>query len=359
MNLETAKKALEYFINRSLYHTNNQKPAITFYGGEPILNLDLLKKIVEYVKEKRVYENYNFSFTTNGTLFTQKIIDYFIKNDISILISLDGPKNINDRYRKFRNGRGSFDLIIENINKIKNKSLQYYINNISFNVTLAPPFNFEEVENFFYINTLFKYHSEKIIFNFIDSYETSFFRDFNLANRKALRENLIIMLNRFKLSLINGKHEDLILENKIFLKDFYHIYYRESSVLSMIIFPKGACFPGLRRLFVDADGNFFMCERVGANYKIGDINNGFNFKKIMNFFKKYVIFFSDCSNCWALRICSKCFNDVRKGEEFNRERKEDFCRNKKKLLEKYISIYCEILEKNTKAFKFLDNVIIR
>lgn len=121
--------------------------------------------------------------------------------------------------------------------------------------------------------------------------------------------------------------------------------------------PQGTCFPGTRKLFVNVDGNFYMCERVNSNYSIGNVNHGFNHRRIYNFLKKYEEFFKDCKYCWALRLCMKCFNNIRNGDSFSEARKEKVCSNNLYKIENNLLDYCEIREKNAEAFKPFKNIV--
>jgi radical SAM protein with 4Fe4S-binding SPASM domain len=106
-----------------------------------------------------------------------------------------------------------------------------------------------------------------------------------------------------------------------YLKRFYNIACRAIYPLSNRIPPLGQCFPGQRKLFVNTIGNFFMCEKVRGNLRIGNVNDGFDYETIYRFYREYDRFFSLCGECWALRLCNKCFNTIRKGEQLDEERR--------------------------------------
>lgn len=74
--------------------------------------------------------------TINGTLLTDEIIKFMKDNEVSLLISMDGPKEIHDKNRVFSNGMGSFDKIMNNINKIKVKFPEYVEKNVGFNIVM-------------------------------------------------------------------------------------------------------------------------------------------------------------------------------------------------------------------------------
>ncbi|NIM11502.1 MAG: hypothetical protein GTO45_16400 [Candidatus Aminicenantes bacterium] len=88
------------------------------------------------------------------------------------------------------------------------------------------------------------------------------------------------------------------------------------------------------------------------------MDGGIDYKRIYNFYKEYDRFFSDCKDCWALRLCSKCFDNIRKGERFDEDRKREMCKSFLKKIEENLIIYCEIIESKPDAFKFFENVKI-
>jgi len=352
MSFKTAKKAIDFFIKRS-----KKKLSIGFYGGEPLLRFDFIKEIIEYVKDKKQTE-YEFNFTTNGTLFREEMIRYFSKNNVLILISLDGPKHIHNRYRVFKNGKGTYNAISNNLKKIKKICPDFFTNNISYNVVLAPPYDFESIEDFFYKNPLFELRQDHILYSVVDPHKTTFFNDFNLEDdEKKINKEIGKLRNRYKNSLIEGNYNNLTIEKQLFNKDFSRINNRPMDLIRDEFAPQGTCFPGTRKLFVNVDGNFYMCERVNSNYSIGNVNHGFNHRRIYNFLKKYEEFFKDCKYCWALRLCMKCFNNIRNGDSFSEARKEKVCSNNLYKIENNLLDYCEIREKNAEAFKPFKNIV--
>ncbi|MCP4214986.1 MAG: hypothetical protein GY765_10025, partial [bacterium] len=78
--------------------------------------------------------------------------------------------------------------------------------------------------------------------------------------------------------------------------------------------------------------------------------------KILEFYKTYDLFFEGCSDCWALRLCKKCFNDIRKDDRFDEPRKPPLCRRRLKRIESSLVSYCEILEENNEAFKVFEDI---
>jgi len=127
MTFETAKKAIDMFLeNISEISKRNpgKKAAITFYGGEPLMNFLLIKECVEYVKLKTKVEIL-FNTTTNGVLLDGEILDYLIENDFIISVSFDGAKKNHDRNRVFHGNKDSYELIYQRLKNIKHKYPDY------------------------------------------------------------------------------------------------------------------------------------------------------------------------------------------------------------------------------------------
>lgn len=118
------------------------------------------------------------------------------------------------------------------------------------------------------------------------------------------------------------------------------------------IYPNNICIPGLRRLFVQVNGDFHPCEKVGNAFKIGNVNKGLDFSKIFELIDQYIdISKEDCCHCWAAKVCYMCFSSARKGAELSLDRKRAQCETVKNDFHEALQMYCEIMERNPNAFK--------
>lgn len=119
MEFETAKLAIDYLLQNS--SDSAKRLNIVFFGGEPLLNFQLIEKCLDYLKSIEIPKDKEVlcDIFTNGTLLTNPIIEFVAQNKIRLIISIDGPKEINDKLRPFKHKSGSsFDTIIRNVNKI-------------------------------------------------------------------------------------------------------------------------------------------------------------------------------------------------------------------------------------------------
>lgn len=139
MSLEVGKRALDFLIENS---GNRRNLEVDFFGGEPLMNFDVVKGIVEYgrSKEKEYDKNFRFTLTTNGILLDDDVMEFANKEMSNVVLSLDGRKEVNDEMRPTRNGKGSYDLIVPKFQKLAESRdhMNYYVrgtfthNNLDF-----------------------------------------------------------------------------------------------------------------------------------------------------------------------------------------------------------------------------------
>ena len=112
MSYEVGRKALDFLIANS---GNRRNLEVDFFGGEPLMNWEVVKQLVAYgrSKEKEFNKNFRFTMTTNGMLMTDEVVDFLNKEMANVVLSIDGRKEINDKMRPTRNGKGSsYDIIM-------------------------------------------------------------------------------------------------------------------------------------------------------------------------------------------------------------------------------------------------------
>lgn len=128
MSLEVGKKAIDFLIKASGKRKNLE---VDFFGGEPLMNFDVVKGIVEYARsvEKEYGKNFRFTITTNGILLNDEIMDYINKNMHNVVLSIDGRKDVHDRMRPRAGGQGSYDNIVPKFQKLAESRNQtdYYV----------------------------------------------------------------------------------------------------------------------------------------------------------------------------------------------------------------------------------------
>lgn len=342
MTLETAKRAIDFLLEHSKDQSNVN---IAFYGGEPLLEKKLLKESVKYAEERFDQKKISFSTTTNGTLLNDEIVEFFIEHDISVMVSLDGPRDIHDLSRKFANGQGTFDVIMENINRIREKYPEFF-NKINFNIVLNPKNNLKCTDDFFNAQDVIQ--SEYVNRSFLAE---------NYAKEQPMYDELFFAessYEKFKLYLwLLGKISKKNV-SKLFIQDFGKIKQAYDFMipipnLPQNYHPSGPCLPGVRRPFVTVDGNILPCERVSETSEImniGDIYDGIDLEKANNILNIGKVSEDECKQCWCLLQCTACAAIADDNIQLSKEKKMHKCHDIKISAIELMKTLCFLKEHN-------------
>ena len=322
MSFETAKKAIDFFLARS---TEKAEIVVGFYGGEPLLEFELIQRCVEYLNSQVEGKRIKYNMTTNGTLLTESIVDYLVEQDIQIHISLDGSKEEHDANRRFANAKGSFDVILENIRKIK-EAYPEYEKNIVILTTINPHNHLQCVLEFFDADETL--NDNHIIFsNLVENnlreevmYDREFYRVRNYEYIKML----------FSLAgKLDKKHVSRLMQSSRGYFNTMKNRLHSHEALAPPVHHGGPCLPGVQRLFVDVNGALYPCERVSEDlefYKIGTLDTGFNLEKMQKILNIGKITEEECKTCWNLRNCSLCSSRIEFDTEPTKETKMIECK---------------------------------
>lgn len=314
LSFELAKRGMDYLIEHSSEH--QRELAVGFYGGEPLLEFELIKKCVSYMENNAVGRETAYSLTTNGTLLTDEVITFFVKNKFNVMISIDGPEEIHDKSRKFAGSdKGSHKVVMKNLEKIQIKYPEYYQEKVFFNTVVDPQKDYIKVTE--YISNEPLMNKNIVNFSFISS-------EFAKEKRKALKGftetvgydkflGLLYRVGRLGYEDVPPLVRNMPdLDN---LENYLNKTYRYQ--LPNYSHRGGPCIPGVRKLFMNVYGKFFPCERVCETMPeviIGDIDSGVDLKKaeqLLNM-ERYTI--SNCRNCWAYNHCGMCPANMEAGD---------------------------------------------
>lgn len=323
MSFETAKRAIDFFLMHSM---DTQKPNIGFYGGEPFLNLELIKQAVTYAKKVFEGRTLTFSITTNATLLTDEIIDYLAENDINLTISLDGPKTIHDHNRVFAaNQNGSYNTVIRNIRKLWERQPKY-ARLVSTNMVINPENSYEEINSLFndkYISKMRSNHSIVERDNDESVFYSTEFRNAALYNQFL---EILSMAKQFRVEDIGRITAD---EIEGMQRRMQEIRY---GVLSDSAAPGGPCIPGKMRLFINYQGHFYPCERVSemsSCMQLGSLDKGFDMSKVDALLNIGKLTEENCRDCWAFTQCMICSKKADDDGVLSSNKKSKFCKEAK------------------------------
>ena len=286
MSFEVGKRALDFLIENSGTRHNLE---VDFFGGEPLMNFDVVKKLVEYARsiEKEKGKNFRFTLTTNGVLVDDDVIDFANKEMSNVVLSLDGRKEVHDRYRVDYQGRGSYDIIVPKFQKfVKARGGKNYYMRGTF--THANPDFLEDIKTM--LNLGFTELSMEPVVA-AEGDEAALTEEDKPVVMKQYEELAELMLKRDK-------------EGKPFT--FYH-YMIDLAGGPCIYKRISGCGSGTEYMAVTPWGDLYPCHQfVGdEKFKLGDIWHGVENKEIQNEFASCNVYArSECRDCWARLYCS-------------------------------------------------------
>ena len=286
MTTEIAKKAIDFLISNSGNHYNLD---VDFFGGEPLMNWNVVKETVEYARslEEKYNKHFNFTLTTNGMLLDDDKIDYLNKNMKNVVLSLDGRRETHDEFRKTIGGNGSFDTVVPNFQNFVNKrgDKEYYIrgtytaNNLDFT---------NDVKT--YLDLGFKRTSlEPVVGNSESEYAL---KDNDLETLYKEYEKLADMM----IEAIDNNDEFIFYHYMIDLENGPCVHKRISG-----------CGSGTEYMAITPTGDLYPCHQFVGNddFILGDLEKGIVRNDIIDTFKKCNCYSKEeCKSCWANMYCS-------------------------------------------------------
>jgi uncharacterized protein len=320
MEFSVARRAIDYYLEnleRIRRKDPGRRAAVTFYGGEPLLNFTVLEKSVRYIREQGV-RDIIFNVSTNGTLLNEKISDFLVENNFGIWVSLDGPQREHDRNRVFRLGRGSFEVVFTNIQRFWERYPHYRL--LGFLVTYDWATNLMALLEFFDSRSEFRH--AMFMFNTVSPYFTDYYDRFSPTDQQRFLDRATKLKELLRLKFT---------ETSPVLNFFVSAPYRIFLMRRLLLPPgrpeiaaTGACLPG-EKICVLPDGRFQPCERVPGFLEIGDIERGLDFEAISEVVNTYNhTITSQCSTCPIQRLCHCCLSHFWSGKEITKPWKS-FC----------------------------------
>lgn len=298
-----------------LKEKNNNLKSIHFFGGEPLLNFSIIKYTC-YFAEK-FNKSIKYSVFTNGTILSKEIIEIFKKYNFKLLISLDGDLNSHDKNRIFKNGKGTYNIIIKNLKKLIENNIKIIIRTT---LTL-------EINNFNFINDLIKLGINEFRITPLSS-------DSNFID---IKKYIIHCINLY--SILKDLYIEYIKNRiKIKINPFYILLLRIHKKICIF----QGCSAGISKISVDMEGNRLPCFRF-INFK----NKWNQFKKLNKFRNNNI-----CNSCWNKNLCLFfCGAEKLINKNFFEKNINYFCILYKIISILTIKIYNELSEKD-KEFLF-------
>lgn len=286
MSYEVGKRALDFLIKNSGTRKNLE---VDFFGGEPLMNFDVVKQLVEYARsiEKEKGKNFRFTLTTNGILIDDDVIEWANRECSNVVLSLDGRKEIHDRYRVDYAGNGSWDRIVPKFQKlVEARNGQNYYMRGTF--THSNPDFLKDVQQML-----------------------------DLGFRELSMEPVVCApgepsaLTADDLDIVMQQYEDLaqlMLEHDRKKDPFTFYHYMIDLTGGPCIYKRiSGCGSGTEYMAVTPWGDLYPCHQfVGdEKFKLGDIYTGVTNTDIQKQFAACNVYaHPECNDCWARLYCS-------------------------------------------------------
>ena len=294
MTEETARSTVDFLLNQS---PGRRMVHLTFFGGETLLNFKVVKSTIEYARTKAAEMDkfVDFSMTTNATMLTSEIINFLAENNIGVTVSIDGPKESNDKFRVFHNGKGSYDVIAP---KIKELVKVHRSRPIGARVTLTA----QVVD----VKKIFRHLTEEMGFDEVGfaPVTTSPVRLYAIGNN-----GLDHVLEQF--TELAKEYLEYALANK------HHGFSNVNDTMQELhqgvskAYPCGA---GLGLLGVSPSGDIGLCHRFvdSPAGKLGHIDTGIDRQAQAEHLNRgHINTKYDCHTCWARPVCSGgCYHEA-------------------------------------------------
>lgn len=368
MSKKTAEDALQFYLRHSSqkvalqqkYHYTSdiaaERLALTFTGGEPLLNFDVIKYAILRCEEIFA-DPVSFNMTTNGLLLDGEIADFLLQHNVSITVSLDGPEHLHNRYRRDRNGQGTHSRIMENLRRFQEKYTALRSDLFfSINCTLAEPIDFLELHTFFHelqldLPMVKVITTSGVIGGANNEYSNTISVSPSLPNNYLkLRDDY---WEKYGKSVNRSSCDDLFLRN-LLEPPLRHIGMR-STYSSWVgaNFKSGPCTLGLSRPLVTLTGDIFPCERIRMSdeFCVGNIYTGFDIEKINAARDSLISELSDeCCKCWCVHLCEVCHSHVTCFEGGRMTVSKDACDETRAMLEIDMAFYLSFYKNNPERF---------
>jgi uncharacterized protein len=294
MSAETARASVDFALRES---RESRTAHITFFGGETLMNFPVLKSTIAYARERAAEagKDIDFSLTTNATLLKPDVIEFLADNRVGVTISIDGPEDLQNRFRVFKNGTGSYEIAAP---KIKALLARHRSRPVGARVTLT--------RQTLDVARIYRHLTEEIGF-----WEVGFAPVTTAPSRDY--------------AIAGAGFDDLLGQFRILAQDYlraglenrHHGFSNVRETLQEIhqghakAYPCGA---GIGLMGVATDGDVALCHRFAGSdaHKLGTVRDGVSWDRQQAFLETHHIAEkTDCQTCWARPICAGgCYHEA-------------------------------------------------
>lgn len=309
--------------------TSNRPIKIFLYGGEPLLNYNIVQYAIEKSR-KQWDDDVSFTISTNGTTLTKERIDWLVANNVVLAVSIDGTKPFHDSYRVDALGNGSYTRVYDALKYIKT-TYPEYAKEMSLIMTLA---SFDKI-----VEIAETWNNDEVLRDWaptmMNSLAPNFSKGVDKADYEEVKEFYDALLDTYE------KHQDWVILRK--LLESCVAYWKERPIFEpSSAVPMATCLPNNTKLYIDANLQIGVCEKMSDNYRIGNIKGGIDWVKansaVRDYYNKRV---ERCKDCSAVRMCNMCLTAI----EHTDEQWDILCHNEQVYTRVFMYLFCEMAER--------------
>ncbi|PKM94664.1 MAG: hypothetical protein CVU84_09105 [Firmicutes bacterium HGW-Firmicutes-1] len=350
-NLEMSTVILEKAILEAIQCSQeSERISIGFYGGEPLLAFEKIKYAVFFAKTHSL-RPISFSITTNATLINFEIAQFLNDHSFNVLVSLDGPKDMHDRFRQYPNGTGSYETTINGLKTLLDIYPSERHNLIGLNMVI-PSLSWLSQLHQLWDQESWLPRNIRAQTSLVDAPEHFIFEE-------PPHKGIDMSLYDEWLSEIRIEKKNTLLEN-MFDKSYLFFHQRPTfSGHRNSFYPNGCCVPAVQKLYVSVEGHYKICERVHGCPNIGHALTGIDLLNIQNVIAEYAEkSFEDCQSCVAISNCTLCYLHAYENGLFNQDKKRINCEKVRRSFNQKIADYISISKTYPEKIQEWDNATI-
>lgn len=361
LSVEKVKRLIDHLADSwsSKYNIAiDKKVFVGFYGGEPLLNMALVKEVIGYIEEKHIpNRSFIYSMTTNGMLL-DRYMDYLVEHEVDLLISLDGNEK-NNSYRVNKAGKSVFHILTRNIAALKEKYPDYFERKVNFNAVLHDRNSVGEIYSYIQtvygkvpgigeLNTVGVNPEKKEKFKLM---QQSFYKSLlESDNYKEIQDKM-----NFESPFIKEVTNYIFEHGDFVYQDYFDLRYGKPKKK----IPTGTCIPFVKGLFLTVNGKVLPCEHIGQQHPLGWVSDTEVHIEEQEIADLYNAYFDkvekQCGGCRLYESCAQCI--------FNLDDLDGaaICQNKTspKQFREYTQFVYSFLRKNPETYyKIMKEIIL-
>jgi len=331
---------LEQAIEAAVAHGRDlDEIGLGFYGGEPLLAFAALQQAVHLAERAARGKRLRLSLTTNGTLIDRPTAHFLAEAGLTVLVSLDGPRALHDRFRVHPDGSGSYAETIRGLGHLLEALGPEGQARVGLNMVVPSPGWIPALEQL--------WEAEPWLPRTLRTSVSVVSPPRGLSRPEPPPTAAATSLTEQWLEHLRiGDDDTSTIASAVLDGNLAKLHQRPITASPRAtFFPNGCCIPGARKIYVEADGTYRICERVHSAPAIGSVAEGVDIIAIDRLITEYCsLSFQDCRDCFLISTCNLCFMHAYHNGRFDIDEKRRHCSTTRRSLEDRLQLYARVSE---------------